>query len=77
MQKTLLTAAAASVVAMLALAPTFASADHRHYRDWDRGPGFSIYVGPRYSYRHRDFDDRYAYYYGRHHHDWDHDWDRD
>jgi hypothetical protein len=76
MQKTLLSVVGASLIAAAALMPTIASADYyRYHRDWDRGPGFSINIGPRY--RHH-WDDRYAYDYGRyyrHHHD--HDWDRD
>jgi hypothetical protein len=75
MRKTFLSVAGASLIAGLTLTPTIASADYRYHRDYDRGPNFSINIGPRY--RHH-WDDRYAYDYGRyysHHHD--HDWDRD
>jgi hypothetical protein len=77
MRKAILSAVGASFIAALALMPTLASADYRYHRDWDRGPNFSITIGPKY--RHH-WDDRYAYDYDygrhyRHHHD--HDWDRD
>jgi hypothetical protein len=55
MQKAILSAAGASLIAALTLTPTIASADHRYHRDWDDGPGFGVYIGPRY---HRDWDDR-------------------
>jgi hypothetical protein len=57
MRKTFLSVAGASLIAGLTLTPTIASADYRYHRDYDRGPNFSINIGPRY--RHH-WDDRYA-----------------
>lgn len=77
MRKTVLAVAGASLIAALTLTPTIASADYRYHRDWDRGPGVSFYIGPRYRHHH-DWYGPYAYdngpYWRRHH---DHDWDRD
>ena len=73
MRKAILSGLGASFIAALTLTPSIASADYRYHRDWNRGPSFSFNVGPRY--RH-DWDDRYAYDYGRyyrHHRDWDRD----
>jgi hypothetical protein len=76
MRKMILSAAGASLIAAATLMPTIASADsYRYHRDYDRGPGFSINIGP--GYRHHRWDDRYAYDYGRYHRHHDHDWDRD
>ena len=75
MRKSILSVAGASLIAGLMLVPTMASANYYGYhRGYDRGPGFSLYVGP--SYRHHHYwNDRYAYNYGRYHRH--HDWDRD
>jgi hypothetical protein len=74
MRKTIL--AGASAIALLALSPNTASADHhRYHRDWHRGPDVSVGVGPSGVYIGRQ--PRYSYDYGpdwryRHHYrDWD------
>ena len=57
----------ASVLALLAFAPTMASANPRSHRDSDRGPHLSFDIGPGYNYRHSDRDrysePRYSYDY--------------
>lgn len=65
--KYLLTCAAAlAALGLVAVAPGTAEARH----GWWGGPGVSIYIGPRYHYRHYGYRyrpyyyDRYSYGYG-------------
>jgi hypothetical protein len=72
MRKAIVYLAGASVLALVAFAPTAASAG----RDWGVtvSPGAGVYVGPKadyrsdYRYRRYRYDDRYTY------HDDDDDW---
>ena len=63
---------------LVALAPDTASARY-HGWGWGGGPGFGVYVGPRYGYGgyygHGPYYNRYSYGYGPRwayrHRDWD------
>ncbi|HMK39969.1 MAG TPA: twin-arginine translocation signal domain-containing protein [Methyloceanibacter sp.] len=60
-------AAAAAALGVVAMTPASAEAG---WRGWWGGPGVSVYVGPRYHYRHYGYRyrpyyyDRYSYGYG-------------
>jgi hypothetical protein len=79
MKQVMLGLAAVAALSLAALTPDMAAANtkHHHNHDWDRGSGFSLYVGPRnpydygYNRRYSYGDEPYSYRYRSDRYDWD------